>query len=324
MIGDFPANGVIGLAPTKDLETNFIEMLQSQGVIKNKVVGINLENPLDTNQKSRISIGQIDYNEVEGGVNGLNYYNNRAVGKWGLQMDDFLYDDIDMTALAGAKIGLIDSGNTSIQVPNKIFENIKLAMKMHERSIYESNVDGRTILVARKSCEDLAKKLKPIEFALQNTKIVIQPRGYLYHLQGQSDCFIGIESIPDRTNQYRLGTVFLRNFYTALDYDQNLIIIGVNKGSSDSAKAELIGKIYNPFKHIKNKGGAMAAVLICLLCLFSVAIAFFVKAKKEQAEVNNGAPVSSSSSGKKQNYKFQNDDLDKSLNEAEAESLDDA
>jgi len=56
----------------------------------------------------------------------------------------------------------------------------------------------------------------------------------------------------------------------------------------------------------------MAAVLICLLCLFSVAIAFFVKAKKEQAEVNNGALVSSSS------------DLDKSLNEAEAESLDDA
>ena len=138
-------------------------------------------------------------------------------------------------------------------------------------------------MVARKSCDALAKTLKPIEFALQNTKIVIQPRGYLYHLQGQSDCFIGIEAIPDSTNQYRLGTVFLRNFYTALDYDQNLIIIGVNKGSSDSAKAELIGKIYNPFKHIQKNGGAMAAVLICLLCLFSVAIAFFVKAKKEQA-----------------------------------------
>ena len=73
----------------------------------------------------------------------------------------------------------------------------------------------------------------------------------------------------------------MRNFYTALDYDQNLIIIGVNKGSSDSAKARLIGKIYNPFKHIQSKGGAMAAVTIVLLCLFSVAVAFFVKAKKE-------------------------------------------
>lgn len=51
-------------------------------------------------------------------------------------MDDFLYDDIDMTGNAGAKIGLIDSGNSSIQVPHKIFENIRLSMRMHERSIY--------------------------------------------------------------------------------------------------------------------------------------------------------------------------------------------
>ena len=122
-------------------------------MIKNRVVGINLENPLDTDQKSRISIGQIDYNEVEGGVDGLNYYNNRAVGKWGLEMDDFLYDDIDMTRNAGAKICLIDSGNSSIQVPNKIFVNIMYYMRMHERSIYESSIDGRKILVARKSCD---------------------------------------------------------------------------------------------------------------------------------------------------------------------------
>ena len=95
-------------------------------------------------------------------------------------------------------------------------------------------------------------------------------------------------------------------------------MIGVNKGSSDSAKAELIGKIYNPFKHVAAGGGAIAAVIICLLLLFSIACAFFVKAKKEQAEVSADAvPVS-----KKQNYKIQNDDLDKSLQEAE--SLDDA
>ena len=111
VVGDFGANGVVGLAPVRD---NFIDELYYQGVIRNRVVGLNLENPLDTDQKSRISIGQIDYNEVEGGVDGLNYYSNRAVGKWGLQMDDFLYDDVDMTSLSGAKIGLIDSGNTTI------------------------------------------------------------------------------------------------------------------------------------------------------------------------------------------------------------------
>lgn len=47
------------------------------------------------------------------------------------------------------------------------------------------------------------------------------------------------------------------------------------------AKAELIGHIYSPFKHIEKNGGGIAVVIIVLLTLFAVAIAFFVKAKKE-------------------------------------------
>ena len=52
-------------------------------------------------------------------------------------MDDFLYNDVDMTGNSGAKIGLIDSGNTSIQVPNTIFENLKTSMMADEKTIYE-------------------------------------------------------------------------------------------------------------------------------------------------------------------------------------------
>lgn len=43
-----------------------------------------------------------------------------------------------------------------------------------------------------------------------------------------------------------LGTVFLRNFYTVLDYDDDLIAIGINKGSADLAKAEIVGHRANP------------------------------------------------------------------------------
>lgn len=104
------------------------------------------------------------------------------------------------------------------------------------------------MLVARKSCDELYDTLKTIHFTLQETRISIKPRGYIYSLGSEtSDCFIGIESIPDRDNHYRLGTIFLRNFYTALDYDENLIIMGVNNGSSDRAKAIINGKVNNPF-----------------------------------------------------------------------------
>jgi hypothetical protein len=44
-----------------------------------------------------VLIGGINYAEVEGGVDGLNYYNNLAIDKWGLMMDDLLYNGIDVT-----------------------------------------------------------------------------------------------------------------------------------------------------------------------------------------------------------------------------------
>jgi len=59
----------------------------------------------------------LNYDEVSGGEDGLNYYSNLAIGKWGLLMDDFLYNDVDMTGDHSQKLALIDSGNASIQIP---------------------------------------------------------------------------------------------------------------------------------------------------------------------------------------------------------------
>ena len=114
IIGEFDANGVLGLAPSEDPKQSYVDTLYRDGMISQRVVGLNYENPLDTDQKSKISIGSIDYSEIEGGQKGINYYKNKADGFWGLKMDDFLYDNVDMTGNHEAKIGLIDSGNTSI------------------------------------------------------------------------------------------------------------------------------------------------------------------------------------------------------------------
>jgi hypothetical protein len=40
-------------------------------------------------------------------------------------MDDLLYNDIDVTGDHQAKLGLIDSGNTSIQIPATMFKTLK-------------------------------------------------------------------------------------------------------------------------------------------------------------------------------------------------------
>ena len=94
-------------------------------------------------------------------------------------------------------------------------------MMEKDTTIIEQSVEDSIILVSRKQCSDLYDVLGDLEFLLHDSLIIIHPRGYLYSLPNQKDCFIGIQSIPDNMNQYRLGTIFLRNFYVGLDFDKS-------------------------------------------------------------------------------------------------------
>lgn len=94
------------------------------------------------------------------------------------------------------------------------------------------------------------------------------------------DCFIGIASIPDKYNQYRLGTIFLRNFYTGLNFDKNMLLIGLNKGT---VSAELHGKAENPFKPVSSSG-AVVFVVIFLIVMFLIALVCFIRAKKNEKD----------------------------------------
>ena len=101
--------------------------------------------------------------------------------------------------------------------------------------------------ITNHNCEDVWDKLKPISFKIENTVITIEPQGYTYQLdKHQGYCQIGLQSLHGESSKYMLGTVFLRNFCTVLDYDDDLIAIGVNKGSADLAKAEIEGHRANP------------------------------------------------------------------------------
>ena len=130
------------------------------------------------------------------------------------------------------------------------------------------------IMVSGTPCYQLEGKLKNIEFMLYDTKIIIPPKGYIYHMSDQyEDCFIGIESIPDAVGQYRLGTIFLRNFVVALDYDKNLIMIGENVGSSSNAILD--GDVANP-NQIPESSNQTLHVLLVILFLIFIGIMVYV------------------------------------------------
>lgn len=183
VIGELNANGVIGLAPTGGANS-FISQLQKHGQLSNDraLVSLNYENSLDTDQKSHIYFGDVNYEEVKGGENGANWYTNLGIGKWSLLMDDFMYGNADITGEGHAMMAIIDSGNSSIQLPQTMFTKIMTEMRKHENSIHTEYADNKQVLVARKSCEYLYDRLESLEFLLQGTVIKIKPRGYLYKL----------------------------------------------------------------------------------------------------------------------------------------------
>lgn len=100
----------------------------------------------------------------------------------------------------------------------------------------------------------------------------------------QGYCQIGIHATQGESNEYRLGTIFLRNFYTALDYDADLIAIGVNRGSAQLAKATLVGHRANPL--IQPKRGSVAGIfiLVILVVLATVAAVFFILRRRDLAK----------------------------------------
>lgn len=201
--GEFAANGILGLAPSRD-EKSFVRQLFDNGVIDKEIVSLNLEDPNDKTIDSTIGFGEIDGSQIIGGEDGLRYYSNVGQDRWALLMDHVKYGNSDIRDPDGpnmihTKIALIDTGNSSIQIPETDFKNLRELMLDQESSIEVKEIGpDRQRLVTSKSCDEIESKLSDFDFHIQETKITIHPKGYLFTVDNQ--CHIGIESIPDDIN----------------------------------------------------------------------------------------------------------------------------
>ena len=62
-IGEFDAQGVLGLAPSFD-GRSFVENLYNTGEIKQQIVGLNFEDLANRDAVSTITFGYWDYNSI--------------------------------------------------------------------------------------------------------------------------------------------------------------------------------------------------------------------------------------------------------------------
>lgn len=147
------------------------------------------------------------------------------------------------------------------------------------------NSQKRVQLYSKKACEDIKDNLSGLEFYLQDSKVYIPGEGLLYQVPrvqnasygdsaGDAECAIGIESIPDSENHYRLGVQFFRNFYVALDYERNIVIVGLNdhgKNAGTHVNHDPTGKHPTP----PTESGVEITVTI-IVCLILIGLAFVI------------------------------------------------
>lgn len=73
----------------------------------------------------------------------------------------------------------------------------------------------------------------------------------------------------------------MRNFYTALDYDENLIIMGVNKNIPLKDRPTMAGFALYPNQGADSHKGFIIWIFVILTILFGIAIVFYIKANKD-------------------------------------------
>lgn len=90
--------------------------------------------------------------------------------------------------------------------------------------------------------------MHPIIIKIENTTVTLHPKAYTYEKDKDQDfCQIGIQTIKQGLDEYRFGAIFLRNFVTALDYDKDVITLGLTKLAKKHKTATIDGETEDPY-----------------------------------------------------------------------------
>mmetsp|Transcript_14385 Transcript_14385/g.24503 ORF Transcript_14385/g.24503 Transcript_14385/m.24503 type:complete len:214 (+) Transcript_14385:439-1080(+) len=169
----FQPNGVLGLAPGGG-DQSFISQLKVQGSIQRELVGLNLEDTLDTTLSSTITFGELQYTQVVNGEVGLTHFSNVGQDSWGLIVDKILYggdlvaseqDKLSKHTLVNAKVAYIDTANSTIQLPASLFNIVADQIRGGEKTVVADKLpNGKNCLISSSKCSEIRGSLKKLQF----------------------------------------------------------------------------------------------------------------------------------------------------------------
>jgi len=229
------------MGPSKDSAPSFIEALILHGRISRGMASFSLgNNGPSLNQESYMTFGGINYDQFVGDLHKFKIVNDKwwSVSYQGLMYDNKVIDYFDHDQA----VGVVDTGTSMMAMPTPYYERLVQA--------WQAQIDDPALLdcsmglcIGGQSCEKLEGKLSNLTMQIGDLYFDMMPNGFLINATDlgaepafENKCIFGVIPLPDvvaDARMFLLGDVFLRNFYSVFDYDEQEVYLAINSHAKD-------------------------------------------------------------------------------------------
>lgn len=211
---------------------NYVRLLEEEKVLQKHVIALDY----DTHEQHQSSVKFGDFDPAMTKDEKLYVVPNAGHSKWALTVTGAAFGDKQVSQ--DEKLAFIDSGNVTIQLPRDVYDQVYGEIKKLQydhvkfREQYEFGQKVKIIKV-NTECDDIVDDLPTLKLNVApGLVVVLEPRSYVFPpKEGEFHCRISLAASNE--NVYRLGTQFLKNFYTVLDFDGKQIMLGSKSKHAD-------------------------------------------------------------------------------------------
>ena len=127
-----------------------------------------------------------------------------------------------------------------MQVPPRVFNELfkEWDDALSKVQPHISCPEGEAFCTSDLPCKEIETKVPPVGIVLSGTTFILPPKTYLFQVNDGKCYFILSECKLGGKNKdiYILGAAFLQHFYSAYDFDNNNIMLGINTHSNAGVK----------------------------------------------------------------------------------------
>ncbi|KAF1960089.1 acid protease [Byssothecium circinans] len=224
----YPMDGIMGLSRGTSTSGNgtplIVEALANAKLISSKLYGLHLGRAKDGKNDGELNLGEVNKERFSGDLNWIDSVKSDR-GFWEVPVADIGFGGKTIGLKAGDKTGIIDTGTSFFYMPPTE------ASALH-KLIEGSSQDGENFQVPCSTTSPITLKFGSVTYNMSATDWV----GDKNEDSGLCNSkIIGRKTFQE--NQWLVGDAFLKNVYTAFDYEKGRVGFGVKSGNATQQSA---------------------------------------------------------------------------------------